>query len=198
MGINKAMLIASAAVLGTAGAAQAATVGTDSVGLVAISTSGGSTVSSHSGPGTGTLDDSGTYTATFVNAPGTIIGKSGAQLSETDTFTGTYSGGVFTPTGGTDDVTACTGSPFCSQGEGSHAFSSFGGTLTTAGGTLTAGYSTTTSSGVVANSSFTYTAGAFSSGSSSGGAPTVPLPPAVWLLGSGLLGLVGTARRRKA
>jgi hypothetical protein len=27
--------------------------------------------------------------------------------------------------------------------------------------------------------------------------PTVPLPPAVWLLGSGLLGLVGVSRRRK-
>jgi hypothetical protein len=26
--------------------------------------------------------------------------------------------------------------------------------------------------------------------------PAVPLPPAVWLLGSGLLGLIGTARRR--
>ncbi len=195
MAINKAMLIASAAVLGSAGAAQAATVGTDSVNLVAISTSGGSQVSSHSGPGTGTLDDSGSYIATFVNSPGTIIGKSGAKLSETDTFTGTYSGGVFTPTGGNDNVTACTGSPFCSQGVGQHSFSQVGGSLTSAGGTLTAGYSTTTASGTVANSTFTYTAGAFSGGTPP---PTVPLPPAVWLLGSGLLGLVGTARRRKA
>jgi hypothetical protein len=28
--------------------------------------------------------------------------------------------------------------------------------------------------------------------------PTVPLPPAVWLLGSGLLGLAGIARRKSA
>lgn len=27
--------------------------------------------------------------------------------------------------------------------------------------------------------------------------PTVPLPPAFWLLGSGLLGLVAVARRKK-
>lgn len=31
----------------------------------------------------------------------------------------------------------------------------------------------------------------------SGGAPAVPLPPAVWLFGSGILGLVGVSRRRK-
>jgi hypothetical protein len=35
-----------------------------------------------------------------------------------------------------------------------------------------------------------------SGGSSSGG--TVPLPPAVWLLGSGLLGVAGIARRRRS
>ncbi|MEA2093077.1 MAG: hypothetical protein U9P11_00765, partial [Pseudomonadota bacterium] len=28
--------------------------------------------------------------------------------------------------------------------------------------------------------------------------PAVPVPPAVWLFGSGLLGLVGIARRKKA
>jgi hypothetical protein len=31
---------------------------------------------------------------------------------------------------------------------------------------------------------------------SSGTTPTVPIPAAVWLLGSGLLGLVGVARRK--
>ena len=32
----------------------------------------------------------------------------------------------------------------------------------------------------------------------SGGVPAIPVPAAVWLMGSGLLGLVGVARRRKA
>lgn len=194
MAMSKTVLALSAAasVLGAAGAAQAATVGTDSVSVTAVSTSGGSKVSSHNGTGSGTLDSGGTYTATFSGMPATIIGKSGAVLAETDVFTGTYAGGVFTATGGSDNVTSCTGSPFCSQATGNHAFSSASGSLTSAGGALTAGYSTTTSGGIVAHSTFHYTAGAFSSGG-----PTVPLPPAVWLLGSGLLGLVGTARRRK-
>jgi hypothetical protein len=38
----------------------------------------------------------------------------------------------------------------------------------------------------------------FSSGSISPVVPSVPVPAAVWLFGSGLLGLVGMARRKKA
>jgi hypothetical protein len=35
---------------------------------------------------------------------------------------------------------------------------------------------------------YSFTVGKFSA---------IPLPPAAWLLGSGLLGLIGTARRRR-
>jgi hypothetical protein len=38
----------------------------------------------------------------------------------------------------------------------------------------------------------------FAASGGSGPPPTVPLPPAVWLLGSGLLGLAGIARRKSA
>src|SRR5579862_7367279 len=58
MAISKTVLALSAAasVLGAAAAAQAATVGTDSVSVTAVSTSGGSQVSSHNGTGSGVLD----------------------------------------------------------------------------------------------------------------------------------------------
>jgi hypothetical protein len=45
--------------------------------------------------------------------------------------------------------------------------------------------------GVDANGNLTFT------GNSTGGGAPVPLPAAVWLFGSGLLGLVGVSRRRK-
>jgi hypothetical protein len=38
----------------------------------------------------------------------------------------------------------------------------------------------------------------FSSGSISPVASSIPIPASVWLFGSGLLGLVGVARRKKA
>jgi len=46
--------------------------------------------------------------------------------------------------------------------------------------------------------SFTYADVASGSGGNGGGVSTVPVPAAVWLFGSGLVGLVGAFRRKRA
>jgi hypothetical protein len=111
-------------------------------------------------------------------------------VTATDVFTGTYAGGTFTPTGGSTTILTCTGSSYCGAALGTNAWTTVGGSLTLAGGTLNGQFKP--DAGLVTDKD-TYTVGAISGGTP----PPVPLPPAVWLLGSGLLGLVGTARRRR-
>jgi hypothetical protein len=188
MNPTKTILAATAAsLLGAAGAASAATVGTDSV-----TTTGSTLLSTTTGSGSGTLLSTGTYTIDQTQTTSVALLGATATITEIDTFTGTYAGGVFTPSSGTIDNTSCTGptsSALCGADTLNNptAFSSVGGSFVfTSGGTLT---STIVSSGET--DAVTYTVGK--------GIPasTVPLPPAVMLLGSGLLGLVGTARRRR-
>jgi hypothetical protein len=99
-------------------------------------------------------------------------------VTETETFTGTYSGGTFTATGGTVAFTNCiTGA------------SGDCGLLT--GGTLDASGSLTLSGGsfnVLGLLGEPYPDfQAIYDGYSVGPISAVPLPPAVWLFGSGLL-----------
>ena len=184
MNPTKTILAAAAAsLLGAAGAASAATVGTDSV-----TTTGSTSLSTTTGSGSGTLLSTGTYTIDQTQVTSVALIIATATISEIDTFTGTFAGGVFTPTSGTIDNTSCTGhssAALCGADTLNKptAFASVGGSFVFAtGGTLT---STITSSGQT--DAVTYAVGS----------TVVPLPPAVMLLGSGLLGLVGTARRRR-
>jgi hypothetical protein len=66
----------------------------------------------------------------------------------------------------------------------------------TGGGTATTG-SATTKIPLLTNGTVTFSAAGVTFATNSS-PPPVPLPPAVWLLGSGLLGLAGVARRKAA
>jgi hypothetical protein len=220
MPINKPALAASAvaSLFAAAGGAHATVVGTNAA------TAGNSAsnffikgkvktqVSSLTLTGTATLDDSGTYTATSSGSVN-VSGFPSATILATETFLGTYGSGVFTPTSGSLNITSCSGSPTVCAGATHPDPKPFntgvGGSVSLAsGGTLT-GTAFMGAAGTVPSvtSHYSFTVGAFtpvstssggtSSGGTSSGGSTVPLPPAAWLLGSGLLGLVGTARRRR-
>jgi len=71
--------------------------------------------------------------------------------------------------------------------------------LTYTGGSLVAGLTTGSIAGSIAGSSSNDFSTDFTAGTVLAKAgPVVPVPAAVWLFGSGLLGLVGVARRKKA
>ena len=176
---SKSLVAASAAVsvLAGAGVANATVVGTLPVSEVSTSL-----VLTANLTGSGVLDDDGTFTVTD-SGPGLLLGLP-ATIGYTDTFTGTYSSGTFTPTGGVSDQTLCTGLE-CSMALDLYpmSFTGLSGSITLAGGgTITADY---TADGGAVTTTDVYSV-----------APVL-LPPTVWLLGSGLLGLVGAARRRR-
>jgi hypothetical protein len=213
MDSTKTLMAASAVVslFAAAGAASAAIVGTGA----SVSANSASNFLTTSGPGTmkatqvstltltgtGTLDDGGTFTASTHGTVTAVTGGVGT-VTTTDVFTGSYVAGTFTPSAGSLDILTCTGNKTVCNGATHPAVKTFntgvGGSLTLAGGRLT-GTEFIPSAGTVGavTSSYSFTVGAFTPVTSSGSGPTVPLPPAAWLLGSGLLGLVGTARRRR-
>lgn len=190
MSNSKYLLAASAAasILSAAGAAHAATVATLAVTASTASTTiGGSlSVSTNTGTGTGVLDDGGTFTMNLTEI-GTIVFGTHQTLTITaaDTLTGVYAAGTFTATGGSSDVLTCTGGTDCGPAIGSTTFTSATGVITLAAGGVV--HAVAAPDGGAAAETLSYTV-----------APSVPLPPAAWLLGSGLLGLVATARRRVA
>lgn len=202
-------------VLAAAGLAQSATVATynvvvsgnayDWVGTsgLPVETSGdfegAALIGNSVGTGTATLDDSGVLTinSTFhFSAAVYPTNPVESDLTAISVFQGTYSGGVFTVTSGTETYTSCSG--YCSAGF-------LGGA---ADGTVVRPYDTTYG--------FTFGSVDLTGGTAQGDvplaggsyealrtftlttAPAVPVPAAAWLFGSGLLGLAGAARRRSA
>jgi hypothetical protein len=127
-----------------------------------------------------------------------VTTSGGAQtltVAETDNLSGTIAGSTFTASSGTTEITSCSGGTFCGPaGVGkTKNWSTVSGTLSlSSGGT---GLITAVAHPSGTNQTATFDLTSFTP--VGGSPPPVPLPPAVWLLGSGLLGLVGTARRRR-
>lgn len=178
----------TATLLGAASIVSATTVGTNTVTLSGSgSGDGGLITGTDSGTGTGTLFSSGLFTDSITNDVSISVLSESATIGETDSWTGTYASGTFTPSSGTSSATSCAGSSVICGSltlNSPGAFGTVGGSFVfVTGGTLTATYLV---DGVTVNESFAIGAGT--------PAP-VPLPPGFWLLGSGLLALGVTARR---
>ena len=201
-------------VLAAAGAAHSVTVATYNVvvsgnaydwagtsGLPVETTgdfAGAALMGNSTGTGTATLDDSGVLTITssfHFSAAVYPTNPVESDLTATSVFQGTYSGGTFTVTSGTETYTSCSG--YCSAGflggaaDGSVVRdydTEFGftfGSVTLAGGTAQGDVALAGGS-YEALRTFTLTPS------------EVPVPAAAWLFGSGVIGLMGAARRRRA
>lgn len=172
-------------ILAAAGAVNASTIGAGNVGF--YSELGG--VETVIGSGYFILDSSGTMTLTYT-VKTTVLGSSVMSMNYTDTLTGTVAAGEFTATGGYSTATGCTslsGTNYCA-----FAMSPQTNTFTAVSGSvgLSIGYPGTINASYYAPAglnNYTYSFG-----------PAVPIPAAAWLFGSGLAGLAGAARRRKA
>jgi hypothetical protein len=200
MNAMKSLLAVSVSALGAVGAANAAAVGTYSTLVLTGTVSGvafGLTVTGAiNGSGTSPATLSGTeldvattqVSTTNIGSPNTITG--------TSSFLGAIAAGVFTPTSGGSTALTCSpagtgcsvvlanpNTPFATiSGSVAAVLAGDGGTINT---TLTE-----LGGGVTATETWTF--------SNFVSPPVIPLPPAVWLLGSGLVGLVGAARHRRA
>jgi len=137
---------------------------------------------------TGTLDDSsGAYTFNFSNFTAHVDVFSGTYTADIATNGQVYSGTGNSTVTRTVTSSTCTGSKLICGAQptgpisGTLAFSVSGSTIS---GTLDTSQAT-----AGGNSTATYTF----EGSA---APTVPVPAAAWLFGSGILGLAGAARRK--
>jgi len=178
-------------VLAVAGAANAATHNfsyTETGTIAGLGPLSGILTGSINGTGTAVLDDvAGTLTLTGTSVATSNLGGT-QNLTQTVVFSGTFAGGVFTATSGTNTPTACTGSCGYVQTNVAAPFTTAGGSLPLAGGTLNttmqaAGSSVSTEQWAFVNTTPT---------------PEVPVPAAAWLFGSGLFALAGTARRRRS
>jgi hypothetical protein len=186
---TKRLVVASAAIslLAAAGAAHATTVATLPVTLTG-SGLGGSIMLT--GSGSGLLDSNGTF------AVGAVLTLVDAAVQETatidviDTFDGVLSPSGFSVTSGTTQIVSCTNAAVVCAAAPSSTISSASGFFNSSGGTLMTTV-VNAGQGVTLNDTYQVGAGTFSPPPSA-----VPLPPAVWLFGSGLFGLLGAAGRR--
>jgi hypothetical protein len=185
---SRALLAASAALplLAAAAAAHATTVAT-----FPIEVSGSAGIATIEGSGSGVLSGTGTFTVNLdetITIPDFTGSDTTAMITETGTFFGSISGGVFSVTSGTGEHLSCADEiQFCQVFA---PFTSVSGSFSaSAGGTITGTFVAPLLFGGL-TSTETYTVPAMAP------APAVPLPPAVWLFGSGLLGVIGASRCR--
>jgi hypothetical protein len=182
--IQTLLAVSILAAAGTASAATVATYNASSATTISGIASGSGTAT-----GTASLDDSGVLTL-LLNGTTVVTGFTNTTNGSTTTFNGSYSAGTFTPTGGSMLVTSCVDNGGAVNGctfAGTGTVTNF---ITTSGSVnLSSGSINITATATGANVATTYTL--------SDGVAAVPVPAAAWLFGSGLLGLAGTARRRR-
>jgi hypothetical protein len=203
--MNAIKSLLAVSVLAAAGAANAASVATFDVTV--SGTISGALSGTLNGTGTATLDDGGAYTQNAVIHSVIGPGLSDVNLDSTTIYSGTLTGNSLAWTTGTNLINSCTivtpGQPLntvtCAGAQPGVTKPStvdqnpivFG--ITSVGDVTTiTGTSFDSVNNITQATTFTLTA------TSVPGAPAVPVPAAAWLFGSGLLGLAGTARRRRA
>jgi len=195
---SKALLAASAALplLAAAGAAHATVVATGfPVSMTGTVPSTEATITT-SGTGTGSLDNAGAFPYSLTTTVNVVVPSfsitTSAVVTSTDVFNGSFAGGSLSVTSATADELTCSGSALVCTTLTLNVSASAAAT----GSISNAGGSVSTGAAGAGLSTFTIGAGTPVITASPPPPPAVPLPPAVWLLGSGLLGLIGTARRR--
>lgn len=189
-------------VLAAAGAANAATIATFNVAV--NGTISGALNGTLTGSGTATLDDTGVYNQHAVIHSVIGPGLSDVNLDSTSIYSGTLTGNSLAWTTGTTLINSCTpngslplNGVTCSGAQPGVTKPStvnqnpivFG--ITSVGDVTTiTGTSFDSVNNITQATTFTLTATSVPA--------AVPVPAAAWLFGSGLLGLAGTARRRRA
>ena len=156
----------------------------------------------------GTLPGGHSSVANGINASGQVVGESDITiLGYSHAFL--YSNGVMSDLGmlpGRSSSVAyginATGQVVGSSGPGGHAFLYSNGTMTDLNSVLSAGsgWTALTAANAINDSGQIVGVGIIANGYQDAFLLTpaaVPVPAAVWLMGSGLLGLVGVARRKR-
>jgi hypothetical protein len=204
--MNAIKTLLAVSVLAAAGAANAATVATFDVavnGVISGALNG--TLTGRPG-GSATLDSSGVYTQNVIIHSVIGPGLSDVDLNATTIYSGALTGNSLAWTTGTNVINLCSivtpGQPLnsvtCNGTQQGTTLPSavqqnpivFG--ITSVGDvTILTGHSFDAVNNITQDTTFTLTA-------TSVPTPAVPVPAAAWLFGSGLLGLAGTARRRRA
>lgn len=203
--MNAFKTLLAVSVLAAAGAANAATVATFDATQTATSIvyhpAGDLQLvqpgNPNSGTGSASLDGSGILSITIPSFHLITLLGTDSFTANSVSINGTWDGTTFAASSASAQYTSCVNGPT----DGSNntcssvilnnplAFTA-SGTATLAGGTLTI----ISTAAADPDSTTTY-AIALTNGQA---VPSVPVPAAAWLFGSGLLGLAGTARRRIA
>lgn len=174
-------------VLAVAGTSNAATVATFNANQVGTSSTATDSLS-----GTGSVDSSGQLTLNYSGDLSVLLFPAGSNtvaLTVTETLDGTLSGNTWSAAGtGNWQLNSC-------NNVGSATLCGYLGTLPLNNSMTNVNGSFDVSTGGVITSDVNFTTPATFTMNTTDTVSPVPLPATAWLFGSGLLGLVGTARR---
>jgi hypothetical protein len=186
-------------VLTAVGAANAAVINSYDVSISGVTS--GLATGTLTATGSAALDDAGILTIDFSALNNQPAAGGTFTTANHTVFNGTIAGGSFTATSGSNTYTSCTAGTAACPGPITSALNipqpltatpatGNGGGLFEQAFVIAGGTNTSTAYSfnhlLVNNLTYTFTPSA------------IPVPAAAWLFGSGLLGLAGTARRRRS